>query len=53
MLKIQGKFFWQSGWNGLSNRKVIKYLTKIINLGAKNGPAGWNGLIKLQIGERV
>ena len=25
-------------------KKCINYLTKIINLEAKNGPVGWNGL---------
>ena len=29
-------------------RKIIKYLVKTTNLGAINGPVGWNGLIQSQ-----
>ena len=30
--------------NNLKNKKYINYFIKIINLGATNGPKGWNGL---------
>ena len=33
-------------YNNLNYKKYINSVIKTINLGAKNGPVGWNGLTK-------
>ena len=35
--------------NTIKYKTYINKLIKMINLGAKNGPVGWNGLSKVQV----